>query len=302
MSLKYCIDDFLIFRNVLFVRGWVLNEDFKIKLIINSIEFNIIYQSFDSPDVAKIHGEKHKNCRFEFNHTIGDLIVKEIKIIISKDDIILEIDPIQEMTTSDESFNLQNIFQEGLPDLIKGTVVEIGSRARSKITRKHFFKDFKKYIGLDIIEGDNVDVIGDAHNLSNIFTPNSIDCIFSVSVFEHLINPLRVVYEINKILKIGGYCQINTHQTWPIHDCPWDFFRFSKYAWYGLFNQTTGFEIVESVQGEPCFVAPMLTQADHQGLDYQRGYLSSKVVARKLAHKYVDIPYDESYMKNIYPY
>jgi len=144
--------------------------------------------------------------------------------------------------------------------------------------------------------------VGDAHNLSNIFEPNSIDNIFSVSVFEHLINPLRVVYEMNRVLKIGGYCQINTHQTWPVHDSPWDFFRFSKYAWYGLFNITTGFEVVDSTQGEPCFTAPILTAADHKGLDYETGYLSSKVIVKKIEDIYVDIPYDQSYMESVYPY
>ena len=39
------------------------------------------------------------------------------------------------------------------------------------------------------------------------------------------------------MLKPGGVVITQTHQTWPVHDRPWDFFRFSKDSWRGLFNE-----------------------------------------------------------------
>lgn len=300
--MKCHIDEFLLFRSVLFVRGWALSDNIHIELIINNIENKVIYKKTESSDLADIFGAEFKNNRFEFNYDLGDLEISDVKITLKSGNDYVEINPIEIMTSSDNFFKSKNIFNDDYSDLIKGTVLELGSRARSGITRKGLFKEFDAYIGLDILEGENVDVIGDAHKLSNIFEPNSIDNIFSVSVFEHLINPLRVVYEMNKVLKVGGYCQINTHQTWPIHDSPWDFFRFSKYAWYGLFNKMTGFEVIDSIQGEPCFTAPILTAANHKGLDYEKGYLSSKVIVKKIENIYVDIPYDQSYMESVYPY
>lgn len=300
--MKYHIDEFLLFRNIIFVRGWVLSDDVNIELIINNISKKITYKQTESGDLAELFGNEFQNNRFEFNYDLGNQVMNEIKIILKNKKNHIEINPVEIMTASDDFFKSKNIFNDDYQDLIKGTVLELGSRARSGITRKHFFNKFEKYIGLDILEGENVDIVGDAHNLSKFVEPNSIDSIFSVSVFEHLINPLRVVYEMNKVLKIGGYCQINTHQTWPVHDSPWDFFRFSKYAWYGLFNKTTGFEVVDAIQGEPCFVAPILTTSNHKGLDYEKGYLSSKVIVKKIENIYVDIPYDQSYMESVYPY
>jgi hypothetical protein len=300
--MNYCIDDFILFRGVLFVKGCILLEDYELKLKINEELIQVCYSLSNSSDVANIHGDQFQNHRFEFHYSLKDIELKNVKLIFIKDDFNLEIDPVKDITKRDCTINSKNIFHDEFTKTNNGTIIEIGSRARSGITRKHLFKKFDRYVGLDIIEGENVDIVGDAHKMSNLFEANSISCIYSVSVFEHLINPLRVVYEMNKVLKKGGYCQINTHQTWPVHDDPWDFNRFSKFAWYGLFNKATGFEIIEANHGEPCFIAPNLTSANHSGLDYQLGYLSSKVIARKTNDCYIDIPYDNEYLINEYPY
>lgn len=300
--MKYSIDDFILFRGVIFVRGWILSPDYTIELIVDEKFFAVKHKKIISPDIMEAFGNEYSNNRFEFNVDIEKHYLKNAKINFIFEESNLIVDPILDLTKNDIFFNSKNIFDNSIDYIIKGKILEIGSRARSGINRKEIFNDFEQYIGFDIVEGENVDIIGDAHLLSKKFESSSIDCIFSVSVFEHLINPLKVVYEMNKILKIGGFCQVNTHQQWPVHNSPWDFNRFSKYAWYGLFNETTGFEVIESVQGEPAYTAPVVTHANHKGLDYELGYLSSKVVVRKISDKYIDIPYDQSYMTDVYPH
>ncbi len=81
-----------------------------------------------------------------------------------------------------------------------------------------------KYQGFDIVAGENVDVVGDAHQLSKHFSSKTFDFCFSVSVFEHLMWPWKVVLELNDVMKVGGMVFAQSHPTWPKHEIPWDFF------------------------------------------------------------------------------
>ena len=75
---------------------------------------------------------------------------------------------------------------------------------------KRFFPDVQ-YTGIDIIDGENVDLVADAHRLSEYFDKESFDLVLSFAVFEHLAMPWVVAEEISKVLKIGGHVAIETH-------------------------------------------------------------------------------------------
>ncbi len=47
-----------------------------------------------------------------------------------------------------------------------------------------------------------------------------------------------------KALKVGGLLYIQTHQSFPLHGYPNDYFRFSQDALASLFGTTMGFEVV----------------------------------------------------------
>ena len=138
----------------------------------------------------------------------------------------------------------------------KGTLLEIGSRARSGTTYRDWFPLDVKYIGLDVAAGENVDVVGDAHHLSR-FIDCPVDFIFSIAVFEHLVMPWKIALEMNKVLVDGGYALIISHPAWPLHEQPWDFFRFSTDAWKGLFNSHTGFELIDAQYQFPASIVPV---------------------------------------------
>ncbi|MBN2701703.1 MAG: methyltransferase domain-containing protein [Methylothermaceae bacterium] len=131
-------------------------------------------------------------------------------------------------------------------------ILEIGSRNVSGTTRRHLFPGCGEYVGFDIHPGDGVDVVGDAHKLSSYFSSNRFDLVLSVSVFEHLLFPWKVVMEMNRVMKPGAFVYLSTHPAWPTHELPWDFWRFQHNGFHALFNSYTGFEIVSLIEGLPC--------------------------------------------------
>ena len=62
--------------------------------------------------------------------------------------------------------------------------------------------------------------------------------------------------EINKVLKTGGLVFIHSHQTFPLHDYPGDFLRFSEEGFKELFSENLGFEILTTDSQVPCRVVP----------------------------------------------
>ena len=61
-----------------------------------------------------------------------------------------------------------------------------------------------EYIVLDVLPGENVDVVCDAHELSTVFAPESFDYVVSHSAFEYLLMPWKVAIDMNHALKCGG--------------------------------------------------------------------------------------------------
>jgi hypothetical protein len=99
---------------------------------------------------------------------------------------------------------------------------------------------------MDIYSGKNVDIVVDAHQLSSLLESNSIDLIYSLSVFEHLSMPWIVAEEMAKILRVNGIVCIETTFSNRAHESPWNFFQFSDAGLKVLFNNKLGFECLDS--------------------------------------------------------
>ncbi len=130
-------------------------------------------------------------------------------------------------------------------------ILEIGSR---NVTGTNLRAKFSRasYVGFDFYAGENVDVVGDAHRLSSYFdTGRKFDLIFSSAVFEHLYMPWVVALEIHKLLKIGGHVFVETHFSYSSHERPWHFFQFSDMGLRALFNDSLGFELIDSGMCNP---------------------------------------------------
>lgn len=239
-----------------------------------------------SPDIAAALSPAATHARFDEliplppTHQGGDF---QLEVRLSDGSVTRTGSAHDNARLGDPSHTCWYRFLNRLHGLPSGDVLEIGSRARSGITRRHLIAPQLGYVGLDILPGPNVDLVGDAHELSAVVGSRRFAAVFALSVFEHLAMPWKVVLELNRVLAAGGLVFIQTPQTWPLHEEPFDFWRFSVHAWRCLFNRQTGFEILETAQGERAKIVPLWDAPVMHGLSDAPAYLNSMVLARKVA-------------------
>jgi hypothetical protein len=161
-------------------------------------------------------------------------------------------------------------------------VLEIGSR---NVTGANLRNKFSKaeYIGFDFYPGENVDVCGDVHKLTNYFPEdNKFDLIFSSAVFEHLHMPWIAAFEMQKLLKVGGYIFVETHFSFSSHERPWHFFQFSDKGLRALFNSSMGFDLIDSGMSNP--ISGYFSHYSHHDLRYKpvsELYCHSEILCKK---------------------
>ena len=129
-------------------------------------------------------------------------------------------------------------------------ILEIGSREVTGPNTLRARFDQARYVGFDFYPGANVDVVGDAHRLSEYFD-QPFDIIYTTAVFEHLAMPWLVAEEIAKVLKVGGLLLVETHFSYSAHERPWNFFQFSDMGLKVLFGPPLGFECLEASMQNP---------------------------------------------------
>ncbi len=103
----------------------------------------------------------------------------------------------------------------------------------------------RKVVNVDIHPGENVDVVGDAHQLSRFFRPGAFAAAMSASLLEHLAAPWLVAAELNRVLASGAPVLHVAPTTWPEHAQPNDFWRFTAEGLALLFGPATGFEVLD---------------------------------------------------------
>ena len=205
-------------------------------------------------------------------------------------EILVEVNPGARSLWRDPSGAVFNSFLDRVRAMPSPRVLEIGSRARSGTTYRHFLPEDVDYVGADMKEGPNVDVVADAHDLAAALGDQRFDAAFSISVFEHLAMPWKAAVSINRVLHDGAVLFVGTHQSFPVHDAPWDFWRFSDNAWKCMFNRATGFRVLETALGEP---AEMVARSSHAAvwrIEEQRAYFTSNALMQKIGEPTVDWP------------
>ncbi len=169
----------------------------------------------------------------------------------------------------------------------KGTVLELGARVVGSMPQdwRARYEPECRYLGNDIHPGPGIDIVADVHSLTTSVAPGTLDGVFSVAVLEHLAAPWLAAAEINRALKMGGETVHVTHQSWPVHETPNDFFRMSDQALRSLFGSATGFEVVDCGMAYPvAIVLPaQLRHADWLNVPFGRGFGQSYIRARKVA-------------------
>lgn len=303
------VERYSYFQDMLRVVGHVLCADAEPTSLVlrfpDGRQFPIVHLGLPSPDLTRHHGPRAGSCRFSALFNVGPdaaglwpaSLVLGLSDGSSHDIDVPAGDP------QDPSVLLMQRFFGLLAQRPPGHMLEIGSRMRTGALYTGHLPPGWRYTGLDVMAGENVDVVGDAHQLSRLLPLRSFDAIMSFVVFEHLLMPWKVALEMNHVLREGGLALVMAPQTWPLHEEPCDYFRFSKHAWKALFNHATGFEILAAVHGSPAYVvAQQFSPTAHFGEAHQVALMSC-VLVRKVAETALQWPVEmNAIAQDVYPF
>lgn len=164
------------------------------------------------------------------------------------------------------------------------TVAEVGARVVSSQMSplRAAFAGAERYIGIDIHAAPNVDVVGDAHYIDQLIGRDAAGAVFSLSVMEHLAQPWLFAYGVNRALRVGGLTYHLTHQSWPLHEEPNDFWRFSDEGLKVLFGPAMGFEVIAAGLGSRVRIYPDQRQPAQALMPLVSAFGGAFVLARKV--------------------
>jgi len=141
-------------------------------------------------------------------------------------------------STGQAQSGLEDRFRERARRLEAPRVLELGT-ARAIPERSTMHRDLvphaAEFLGTDLVPGADVDIVADVHRLSEVAGEEAFDVILSFSTFEHLKYPHRAAHEVLKTLTVGGLVFVQTHQAFPLHAYPADYFRFTPAGVRSLF-------------------------------------------------------------------
>lgn len=112
-----------------------------------------------------------------------------------------------------------------------GRVLDVGSLDVNGSV-KHLFSDAEEYIGIDMKDGKNVDIVMNAHDICPRFDKDSFDTVLCYNMLEHDDLFWITLENMKKVLKPGGWLIISVPTFgFPIHDYPKDYWRFGEDAY-----------------------------------------------------------------------
>lgn len=132
------------------------------------------------------------------------------------------------------------------------------------------------WVTTDIEAGDGVDLVYDLQSMWQTCS-RTFDAILCPAVLEHIERPWVAMYSMSQMLRSGGVLYVQTHQTFPLHGYPNDYFRFSEQALRTLCFDA-GLEVLTAGYDSPCTITPV---GEHVWNPLAESYLNVTVCARK---------------------
>jgi SAM-dependent methyltransferase len=127
----------------------------------------------------------------------------------------------------------------------KGRLIDIGCGNKPY---QSLMKNVTEYIGCDIVQSslERVDVLCEANKIP--LPSESFDTAFSTQTIEHVADHKGLVAESFRLLKKGGHFIVSGPMYWPLHEEPYDFFRFTRHGFKYLLEEAgyTNIEILSN--------------------------------------------------------
>ncbi|MEQ9443827.1 MAG: class I SAM-dependent methyltransferase [Cyclobacteriaceae bacterium] len=129
--------------------------------------------------------------------------------------------------------SIRNAIEKSIPHL-SGTLLDAGC---GKMPYRSYILDqsnVTEYIGLDIENArdysDEVgpDITWDGKTMP--FENDSFDCAIATEVLEHVPDTMNYLNEVYRVLKTNGVFFFTTPFLWPLHEIPYDEYRFTPFA------------------------------------------------------------------------
>lgn len=124
----------------------------------------------------------------------------------------------------------------------KGSLMDIG--CGNKPYEAVLSPYITNYYGCDIVQSDNnrVDLLCPANNIP--VNDNAFDTVISTQTIEHVEDPQGLINEAYRICNKNGCLIISGPMYWPLHEEPYDFFRYTKHGFRYMLEKA-GFKIVQ---------------------------------------------------------
>ncbi len=129
--------------------------------------------------------------------------------------------------------SILNVIKSNLP-AFKGSLLDAGC---GKMPYRDFILSnsrVEEYVGLDIEtakvydEWIQPDYFWDGKHMP--FSTNTFDCVFATEVLEHVPDPDIYLSEVFRVLKNGGLFFFTTPFLWPLHEPPFDEYRYTPFS------------------------------------------------------------------------
>ncbi len=127
-------------------------------------------------------------------------------------------------------YNIADKFLEKYSKYYKGILVDLGCGEAPY--KEYFLQYADKYIGVDwtnTLHNSKADVLSNLNEKVNL-PDEYADTVVSLSVIEHLFEPQAFLNECYRIMKKGGTLVLQAPFQWWIHEAPYDYFRYTPYA------------------------------------------------------------------------
>ena len=102
--------------------------------------------------------------------------------------------------------------------------VEVGAGSTSR--HKYFSRAL--YVSSDFVAREGISLVESASHLA--FRDRSVDLVICENVIEHVYDPQGLLKETRRVLRRGGCLFLVTPFLFPLHDVPYDFFRYTEYS------------------------------------------------------------------------